>query len=525
MLSVFTRNGSETPEPLQAKITGSVPDWLQGTLVRNGPGLFTIGDTSYKHWFDGMALLHSFTFKGGDVYYRSKFLNSETYKKNIGANRIVVSEFGTMVLPDPCKNIFSRTFTYLRNAIPDFTDNGLVNIIKYGEDYYAASEINYISKVDPHTLDTKGRSDYRNHIALNLATAHPHYDDEGNTYNMGTAVMYGIPKYVIFKVPADASGVDHSQPPLDKLEKVCEISCRSKLHPSYFHSFGMTENYIVFVEQAFKLDIIKLATAYFRGVNWGSCLKYDKDDVTLIHLIDRKTGKAVSTKFYGDPFVVFHHINAYEEDNHVVFDLITYKDSHLYDMFYIENMVQDSDKFTESNKDFSPPVCQRFVLPITVAKNTPEGTNLVTLEGTKATAVKRKDGSVFCMPDPIFVGLELPRINYKFNAKKYRYVYGSRVEWSPHPTKIAKVDLVNRTHKEWIEDECYPSEPVFVASPDAVEEDDGVILSSVVSTNPEKPPFLVILNAKNMEEICRAAVDAPIHMDLHGVFIPSKDSN
>lgn len=39
--------------------------------------------------------------------------------------------------------------------------------------------------------------------------------------------------------------------------------------------------------------------------------------------------------------------------------------------------------------------------------------------------------------------------------------------------QIAKVDLVNRTHKEWIEDECYPSEPVFVASPDAVEEDDG----------------------------------------------------
>ncbi len=25
----------------------------------------------------------------------------------------------------------------------------------------------------------------------------------------------------------------------------------------------------------------------------------------------------------------------------------------------------------------------------------------------------------------------------------------------------------------WIEEECYPSEPVFIASPDAVEEDDG----------------------------------------------------
>ena len=48
---------------------------------------------------------------------------------------------------------------------------------------------------------------YRNHIALNLATAHPHYDQQGNTYNMGTAIMgLGPPKYIIFKVPADASG-------------------------------------------------------------------------------------------------------------------------------------------------------------------------------------------------------------------------------------------------------------------------------------------------------------------------------
>lgn len=129
-----------------------------------------------------------------------------------------------------------RAFSYLVNAIPDFTDNNLINIIRYGEDYYASSEVNYINKIDPMTLDTIGRvsnyficlfhqlhlfvkslllncpflsfqTNYRNHIAINLATAHPHYDDEGNTYNMGTAIMnFGRPKYVIFKVPANASG-------------------------------------------------------------------------------------------------------------------------------------------------------------------------------------------------------------------------------------------------------------------------------------------------------------------------------
>ncbi len=44
---------------------GSLPDWLSGKLIRNGPGLLEIGDTKLNHWFDGMALLHSFTIKSG----------------------------------------------------------------------------------------------------------------------------------------------------------------------------------------------------------------------------------------------------------------------------------------------------------------------------------------------------------------------------------------------------------------------------------------------------------------------------
>lgn len=40
--------------------------------------------------------------------YRSKFLQSDTYKANSVNDRIVISEFGTLALPDPCKNVFER---------------------------------------------------------------------------------------------------------------------------------------------------------------------------------------------------------------------------------------------------------------------------------------------------------------------------------------------------------------------------------------------------------------------------------
>ena len=66
--------------------------------------------------------------------------------------------------------------------------------------------------------------------------------------------------------------------PLKHTEVLCSIHSRSLLNPSYYNSFGITENYIVFREQPFKLDILKLATAYIRGVNWASCLTFHKED-------------------------------------------------------------------------------------------------------------------------------------------------------------------------------------------------------------------------------------------------------
>lgn len=49
-----------------------------------------------------------FKFKNGTVTYQCKFLESNTYKQNKAAQRIVITEFGTKACPDPCKTIFHR---------------------------------------------------------------------------------------------------------------------------------------------------------------------------------------------------------------------------------------------------------------------------------------------------------------------------------------------------------------------------------------------------------------------------------
>lgn len=52
---------------------------------------------------------------------------------------------------------------------------------------------------------------------------------------------------------------------------------------------------------------------------------------------------------------------------------------------------------------------------------------------------------------------------------------------------------------------------------------EGVILSAIVSTDPQKLPFLLILDAKSFTELARASVAVEMHLDLHGLFIPDTD--
>ncbi|XP_020848373.1 beta,beta-carotene 15,15'-dioxygenase [Phascolarctos cinereus] len=519
---IFGKNTKEQPEPLKAKIRGELPTWLHGTLLRNGPGMHTIGETTYNHWFDGLALLHSFTIQNGEVHYRSKYLRSDTYNSNIEANRIVVSEFGTMAYPDPCKNIFSKAFSYLSHTIPDFTDNCLINIMKCGEDIYATTETNYIRKINPETLETLEKVDYRNYAAINVATSHPHYDAQGNVLNLGTSIVdKGKTKYLVFKIPPTMPENKKKKNNLKHLEVICSIPSRSLLNPSYYHSFGVTENYIIFLEQPFKMDILKMATAYVRGTSWASCITFHEEDKTYIHIIDRRTKKTLLTKFYADPMVVFHHVNAYEEDGYIVFDVISYKDHSLYQLFYLANLNQH---FEHNSKLASIPSLKRFVIPLQVNKDAEMGENLVKLESTTATALKEKDDQVYCQSEDLCEGIELPRINYAHNGKKYRYIYAAEVQWNPIPTKITKFDILTKSSLKWGEEHCWPAEPVFVPAPNAQQEDDGIILSVIVSSDPKKLPFLLILDAKQFTELARASIDTEIHLDLHGLFIPSVGS-
>jgi carotenoid cleavage dioxygenase-like enzyme len=114
--------------------------------------------------------------------------------------------------------------------------------------------------------------------------------------------------------------------------------------------------------------------------------------------------------------------------------------------------------------------------------------------------------------------LELPRVNYASrNERRYRYVWGISGDESDWINRIVKADIERRETIAWSEDGCYPGEPVFVASPEAEQEDEGVLLS-VVFDGRRETSFMLVLDAATLAERARAEVPHHIPFGFHGQF-------
>jgi carotenoid cleavage dioxygenase-like enzyme len=81
-----------TPRKLTPEGSG-VPKWLTGTLLRNGPGLFTVQDPSadgsmkstklrkFDHVFDGLAKLTRYHFtEDNTLEFSARFIDSTLFK-------------------------------------------------------------------------------------------------------------------------------------------------------------------------------------------------------------------------------------------------------------------------------------------------------------------------------------------------------------------------------------------------------------------------------------------------------------
>uniref|UniRef100_A0A1A7WSJ8 Retinal pigment epithelium-specific protein 65kDa n=1 Tax=Iconisemion striatum TaxID=60296 RepID=A0A1A7WSJ8_9TELE len=516
----------ELNEPIPAEISGVIPPWLQGSLLRMGPGLFEVGDEPFHHLFDGQAIVHKFDLKDGQVTYHRKFIRTDAYVRAMTENRVVITEFGTAAYPDPCKNIFSRFFTYFKGI--EVTDNCMVNIYPIGEDFYAVTETNYITKVDPDSLETLKKVDLCKYVSVNGVTAHPHTEADGTVYNIGNCFGKNMSlAYNVVKIPPAQK--DKSDP-LEKSQVVLQLPSSERLKPSYIHSFGMTNNYFVFVEQPVKINLLKFLSAWsVRGTTYMDCFESNESMGTWFHLATKNPADYLKNhKFRTSAFNIFHHINTYEEEGFIVVDLCTWKGhDFVYNYLYLANLREEWEEVKRAAAKAPQPEVRRYVLPLDVYREE-QGKNLVSLSYTTATAVLHSDGTVWLEPEVLFSGprqaFEFPQINYsQYCGKKYSFTYGLGLNHFI-PDRIVKLNVQTKETRVWQEEDCYPSEPLFVPTPGATKEDEGVLLSIVVKPGAERPGFLLVLDAVELKELARAEVNTIIPVTLHGMFKPKPSS-
>ncbi len=82
-------------------------------ITQNGPGVFDIPRKhkktfTFRHWFDGLTVMHKFAIHNGTVTYRNRHLNTPI-EEWIAKGHDPPRGFGQ----DPCRNIFSRLFSVL----------------------------------------------------------------------------------------------------------------------------------------------------------------------------------------------------------------------------------------------------------------------------------------------------------------------------------------------------------------------------------------------------------------------------
>src|SRR5690242_15394788 len=84
--------GAQVPHPfrwsqreksdLPVQVSGSLPEWLKGQLMRTAPAEFSRNGIQIGHWFDGHALMYAFDFAGQGVHFRQQLLASDMLAAN-----------------------------------------------------------------------------------------------------------------------------------------------------------------------------------------------------------------------------------------------------------------------------------------------------------------------------------------------------------------------------------------------------------------------------------------------------------
>lgn len=195
----------------------------------------------------------------------------------------------------------------------DPTDNCIGHVFKIGTDLFIAGDTCYFHELNPDTVETVKSIHATKAFNANSFCPLPLKDDNGDMYIISGS-MHPTFRYTIQKMESQNSSksLDH------RFHNLASIPSRWMFGGSPCRSFGMTKNYIIFVEMPVVLNVMKLAATYIKGYCTKDWLDWRPHDGTKFYLINKNTGKVLKTEIFAETtFALSSVVNAYEDGDDV----------------------------------------------------------------------------------------------------------------------------------------------------------------------------------------------------------------
>lgn len=505
-LAWISDSTEEVAEWRKLSVEGNIPSYVNGSLVRNGGGTWSAGDSSYTHIFDGLAKVSAWKIDDGDVFYRNRFIQSDLYKTatkekklppTITAGPPVGGSIGPLQSLQAVLN--SAGMDNAPVNIWDFSPLSNDNRITARTDAPARADL---ALDDLSTVDTVGMLgppvEGFNGVVI-LETTHPLYslsDDEVVTYNIATTFSFpgGLEVALIRETADGVRTVVASQAP-------------TQGNVPYIHSFGVTDRYAVAIVQPLRLDWLDLSTTLAKGF-----LRAMKEvPKTEVIVFDLEQHDVVFHESTDEKVFFYHSISSVSERNE-------------------RGQVQISVRLCAyRNADM---ICgEHHFMRLDQARKGADLRNKITKGGQFCDIIGNLDTNKVRVEwmDSIKQGFELPTTRHSRDFRtsidshpRYVYAYGAYADGSTNYDDwgLFKYDLEQKKiDSSFIRPLLFPSEPIFVADPQGKDEDDGVILTQVYD-GARNETGLFVLDASNMEMLATAFSNHRSPMDFHGGWVP-----
>ncbi|KAK7964282.1 carotenoid cleavage dioxygenase 1 [Apiospora saccharicola] len=537
---------SEVRGPIDLKVQGSIPSWAAGTLYRTGPGGFeveTAQNSTYRvsHWFDGFGQSHRFTIipdENGStarVEYASRCQTEELVeeiRQNGKPNGFTFAQ-----RQDPCVGLFGKMMTVWRMPFPKNgprLDNISVTVqpnvpglgsqaansstqqISRGHratattNLWLTTDSCNLKEMDLQTLEPIGfAAQEKVHPLLKgpLSCAHAQRDPAtGDLYNYN--LDFGpVATYRVFRISAATGTTD-----------IIATIRQSDAKPAYMHSFFMSGSFVILCIPSTHLAVMGLHIPWQRNIV-DAIEPFDESKKCKWFVIDRRGDRGVVGVYETPAGFHFHSVNSFEEveeatgDTLVYCDVIEYPSLDIIRSFELDVLLRrdggaevfwgDEKRNRNTQSRFAR---HKFRIPCQRGGGV----------GSSSSATDGKGEKVLVIKAPR-VG-ELPTINPTYATRRYRYFYS--LPNRGHSTLLdglGKTDLETRETLYWDNPRGHtPGEAIFVPRPDAVEEDDGALLS-IVLDGYGKNSYLLCLDARTMKELGRAECGWAIAHGFHGI--------